>query len=322
MTGPSLKPNSLTIIVPVYNDKDSILQTKTRLEKVLSDQPFESRVLFVDDGSTDGARDLLREHGIDHVAHERNQGYGAAIKTGAQHVKTEFLAIIDCDGSYPPEEIPRLMECAPDYDMVVGARDVRINPPLHRMAKRVVCHVLTALFDQNVRDINSGLRIFRTKVFREYSPGLCDRFSLTSSVTYGFLLDKRPIKYLPIAYHKRVGESKVRRVSFTKSFLESLVVMRRFCLARRAQAGESQETPPPQSRVRKIGPPLAVFLLGLLFAAFFMWPQLRDPYASHGDVFQHTWWMVTYHHPELYPGAPYGTYARSLSTPGFQALYF
>jgi hypothetical protein len=106
--------------------------------------------------------------------------------------------------------------------------------------------VLTRRFGVPVRDINSGLRIIARDVFLHYAPAICDRFSLTSSITYGFLLDGRRIEYVPIEYRPRMGRTKVRPISYSRDFLKALATMRRFCRraepsAVRTTAGDSQQ---------------------------------------------------------------------------------
>ena len=227
---------SISVIIPVYNDRDSIIPTRKKLEETLKNIPWKHEIIFVDDGSTDGAKELLSLHKINSISHDVNKGYGAAIKTGAEKCASDYFCIIDCDLTYPPEEIPRLLEYINDYDMVVGARVSIEAPRLHRFGKWFVCGLLKKIFRQEVPDINSGLRIFRTKTFREYMPALCDRFSLTASITLGFLLAGRPIKYVPIKYNKRAGQSKVRNLSYIWSFVNSFIRMYRFCRRKRANS--------------------------------------------------------------------------------------
>ena len=212
---------SISVIVPVYNDSASILPTKTRLEEVLQKTQWEYEIVFMDDGSTDDAKELLDQHQIHHITHPINRGYGAAIKTGVSASKSDYICIIDCDLTYPPEEIPNLLEHADQYSMVVGARKSIREPAIHGVARKLVDSVLNMSFKQRVLDINSGLRVFKTEVFREYVPSLCDRFSLTASMTFGFMLDGRPIKYVPIQYHERTGKTKVRNLPYAWSFLRS-----------------------------------------------------------------------------------------------------
>ena len=97
---------SLTIIVPVYNDRESILSLSREIDEKLTGVPFDYHVLFVDDGSTDNPQEIFEQHGFDHISHKTNRGYGAAIKTGVQHADSEWICINDCDGTYAPKDIP------------------------------------------------------------------------------------------------------------------------------------------------------------------------------------------------------------------------
>lgn len=319
----------LSIVIPVYNDRDSILPTHQSLTKALEGAPFSWELLFVDDGSRDNPREILEANNLPFVQHETNKGYGAAIKTGVQNAKGEFVCIIDCDGTYPAAAILDLMKHADEYDQIVGARDVRINPPLHVFTKVIVCYLLSCLFGQNVRDINSGLRIFRREVFLQLMPGVGDRFSLTSSLTYGFLLQDIPIKYVPIEYYKRVGRSHVRRWSFTKQFCSSLTRMWRH--HRRLRAQGVAVIPPERTysaRQKKESPwferffQLFIFLIGAALGAVWLYPQLINHYSIQDDVAQHAYWTVVYHDPELFQGDLFLDYARSLATPGFEVIYY
>ncbi len=95
----------LTIVIPVYNDRDSILPTFETLTEVMSKADYTWELLFVDDGSKDNPREIFEANKIPYIQHEVNKGYGAAIKTGVEAAKGEFICIIDCDGTYPASAI-------------------------------------------------------------------------------------------------------------------------------------------------------------------------------------------------------------------------
>ena len=84
---------------------------------------MEYEIIVVDDGSTDGTVEVARsQEGVRLIQHHTNRGYGAAIKTGIRLARYDCVAIIDADGTYPPEALPGLLEVTDEYDMVVGAR--------------------------------------------------------------------------------------------------------------------------------------------------------------------------------------------------------
>ncbi|CAN5457022.1 hypothetical protein BH09SUM1_BH09SUM1_30910 [soil metagenome] len=317
--------NELTVIVPVYNDRGSILSTFEALLAVQEKSGLRFDILFINDGSRDNPQEIFEQHNIPHINQPVNMGYGAAIKTGVASIATPWFCIVDCDQSYPIDRIPDLFPLGKEYDMVVGQRDVRKNPPLHVFAKVVVCYLLTTLFGQPVRDINSGMRVFRTDVFRVFLPGLRDRFSLTSSITYGFLLKKLPIRYEPIEYFKREGQSHVRRWSFTKEFLLSMTGMWRYCTGKKFPEDAIASRPriaEPRSFFPEWLVQALVFILGMAIAAASTWKQLTNQYVVSDDTAQHTYWMATYHNSGLFPDDMFVQYARSLSTPGLQAIYW
>ena len=91
-----------------------------------------------------------------------------------------------------------------------------------------MCKLLGFFFGKKVGDINSGLRVIRKDIFEYYVPMLCEGFSLTSSITYAFLLDGHSTHYVPIEYHKRMSPSKVRRWSFTYRFIKGYIDVYRY----------------------------------------------------------------------------------------------
>ena len=97
----------LTIIIPVYNEKDSISETINYFKNIVKDSDS-LEVIFVDDNSTDGTSSILKELADPRfkiIAHKKNRGYGASIKSGIEVSRFEYIAIVDADGSYPFEKI-------------------------------------------------------------------------------------------------------------------------------------------------------------------------------------------------------------------------
>lgn len=313
----------LTIVVPVYNEYNAVESTVQAFEEDLRDVDFTWKVLFVDDGSHDGSGDKLEELGQEVIRHEKNKGYGAALKTGIRAADSPYICIIDCDGTYPPSEIPRLMKLREKAPMIVGERDVTKAPTLPRVAKTFAIHLASRLFEQPMRDINSGLRIFETKTLQKYVEGCGEKFSFTSGITLGYLLDSVPIHYEPIEYLQRIGETKLKVFRFIGSFCDSLTRMRTH--VRKLQEEEGRAPKDPSNLEHLIPAPMLtalVFLIGVLVATFFVWPKIVNPYIVEEDSFQHTWWTATFHDPELFQNSFYLPYAKSLSTPGLSALYW
>ncbi len=120
----NLKTHKISLAVPTYNEEQAVSGVLEELLAVLNRAGLaDFEVLVVDDGSTDRTPEFV--HAIDGVTliqHQRNRGYGAAIKTGIRHARYSWIAITDADGSYPNERLPELLATAGNAAMVVGAR--------------------------------------------------------------------------------------------------------------------------------------------------------------------------------------------------------
>jgi len=204
----------LSVVVPVYNEAKSVKPVLEKLLNVLDqlDQPFE--LIVVDDGSTDGTSDLLKNFSnrIRLIHHRDNYGYGAALKTGIQHTIHDFVAITDADGTYPNEDLPLLLAKMETYDMVVGARTgKKVHIPLiRRPAKWLLNKLANYLVESVIPDLNSGFRIFRKEIAKKYLHILPNRFSFTTTITLAMISDGHRVHYEAINYNRREGKSKIQ----------------------------------------------------------------------------------------------------------------
>lgn len=210
-----------TIIIPAYNEEDSIGPVVERVQAVMAESGLRHQLLVVDDGSTDRTAEVVRARGVPVLHHPSNRGYGAAVKAGVRHAQHEVVVITDADGTYPAEEIPRLVELMANCDMVVGARvGDEVQIPLARRPAKWFINALANYFARTrIPDLNSGLRAFRKSVALRFYPILPDGFSLTTTITLAMLANGYLVEYVPISYHRRVGRSKIRPVHDTVGFI-------------------------------------------------------------------------------------------------------
>jgi glycosyltransferase involved in cell wall biosynthesis len=195
-------------IVPALNEEGSI---EGVLGELAAFDP-ELEVVVVDDGSTDRTAEEALATGVRVVRHSQNRGYGAAIKTGIQVAAHDRIVIIDADGTYPAEAIPELVAGLEKADMTVGARvgtGVHI-PWLRRPAKWILGWLANCIAGRRIPDLNSGLRAFHRACVLQYFPLLSNRFSFTTTSTLALLADDYRVDYHTIAYHPRIGRSKIR----------------------------------------------------------------------------------------------------------------
>jgi glycosyltransferase involved in cell wall biosynthesis len=220
---------AFTIIVPSYNERDSIGQVVESLLTCLKESsPYE--LIVVDDGSTDGsvevaARLAQRYPHVQVLTHPYNRGYGAALKTGIRRMSTDLVVITDADSTYPNECIPALLEVAQEADMVVGCRDISGVP--YPLGRRIVKCLLTKyaswIAGQPIPDINSGLRVMRRAVVEKFLNILPDGFSFTTTITLAMMTNQYDVRYVPISYAARVGRSKIKPIRDTLNFIQLIL---------------------------------------------------------------------------------------------------
>jgi len=223
----SLKANSdikngISIIIPAFNEEESIGTVVKNLSHILEEEAFPYQIIVVDDGSNDSTAEIAEQlEGIDVIRHPHNIGYGAALKTGIRDALYDTICITDADATYPNECIPELVQIMMrGYNMVVGARigkNVSI-PIIRRPAKWVVRQFAVIVTGVEIPDINSGLRIFRRSIAKRFFRILPDGFSFTITITLAMITNGYRIKYHPIDYHPRVGHSKIKPIRDTLNF--------------------------------------------------------------------------------------------------------
>ncbi len=219
-------PHPISIIIPAYNEEESIKSTVEELLNTYHGALHLLEIIVVNDGSTDQTAAKVRAFPqIRLLQHETNRGYGAALKTGIRNSTYPIIVITDADRTYPNEEIPQLVNFLQDYDMAVGARTgQRVNIPLiRRPAKWLLNQLANYLSGIKIPDLNSGLRAFKRDIAIKYFSQLPDGFSFTTTITLAMLTNNYNVKYHPINYYKRTGNSKIKPIRDTINFF-SLVI--------------------------------------------------------------------------------------------------
>ena len=225
----AVSPAEFAVIVPCYNEEAIIRETVAELRRVFAGTRSWELVV-VNDGSSDRSRQILDELArevpeLEVVHHERNRGYGAALKTGIRRASADLIVITDADGTYPNERLPELLEIAKDADMVVGARtaaDVQY-PLIRKIPKLFLRRYASWLAGETIPDINSGMRVFRKSVAERFFKILPDTFSFTITITLSMLTNRYDVRFIPIGYKTRVGKSKIKPIRDTLRFCQLLV---------------------------------------------------------------------------------------------------
>ena len=224
-----------SIIIPCYNEKHAIRETIECIWAVIRKSDIKNvEIIAVNDGSTDGSEHVLNALAAESQAgelivihHNRNQGYGAALKTGIRRSQSDYICITDADGTYPNERIPELIRkiTSNDLDMVVGARigeNVDYSK-IRSIPKMILVPWVSFLCGTEVPDMNSGLRIFRRDRSLDFLKLLPDGFSFTTTITICLLRNRYAVEFTPISYARRIGKSHIKPIRDTLRFTQLIL---------------------------------------------------------------------------------------------------
>lgn len=196
----------LTVIIPVYNEVGTIHEVIKRVDET----PFDKEIIIVDDGSTDGTRNILKgcRDGVKVFFHESNKGKGVAIRTALPHITGDMVIIQDADLEYDPSEYPRLI--APilegKADVVYGSRFLggphRVFFFWHAVGNKLITTLSNILTDLNLSDMETGYKVFRTEVLKKIKIE-SNRFGFEPEITAKIAKMGCRIYEIPISYWGR-----------------------------------------------------------------------------------------------------------------------
>ncbi|MBI4348229.1 MAG: glycosyltransferase family 2 protein [Elusimicrobia bacterium] len=199
---------TLSIVVPIYNERATLPKILERVRAVKL--PIDREIILVDDGSTDGTREWMKEHAGDArvILHEKNQGKGAAVRTGIGAAKGEFLIIQDADLEYDPAEYPLLLAPMLDgrADVVFGSRFLggphRVLLFWHYIGNKLFTLLTNILYNINLNDMGTGYKLFRTETLRSF-PLRANGFGFEPEVTAKVAKRNLRMYEVPISYSGR-----------------------------------------------------------------------------------------------------------------------
>ena len=167
----------VTVVVPCFNEEETLEPTLNELCGVLNDAPFTWEVLVVDDGSRDGSATITTRYAetteprVGLLRHRINQGSGQAIWTGIQAGRGKYVIYVPADGQFDHGEIPMYVAAAEDgADIVIGHRLSRDDYTLYRRASSFVfLQLCNNLFDHQFQDVN-WVHLWRREIFDRFEP--------------------------------------------------------------------------------------------------------------------------------------------------------
>jgi len=223
--------NSLTVVVPAYNEEASLRVFLPQLISFCEANGFS--LIVVNDGSSDGTADVLAHHQdspcLQVYTHKVNRGYGGAIKTGIRNADSEFVATIDADGQHDPNDILELLSGIrkSDADMIVGSRIGQAEASLYRgIGKRVIRAFARLLMPIEIEDINSGMKIFRSELARRYIRLCPDHMAFSDIITMVFISKRNLVTEQPIHVKPRIaGTSTISTLTAVETVEEILNIV-------------------------------------------------------------------------------------------------
>lgn len=218
----------VSVVLPVYNEAGHLADEIDRIRKSLDESDYTYEIIVVDDGSTDGSSErLIQIDGIKLLRFKQNRGAGSARKYGTMQARGTFVVWTDVDMSYPNDEIPALVDQMDGWDQVVGARQTEEGTVklLRGPAKWFIRRLASYLTRVRIPDLNSGFRVFRREVGLQFLYLLPRGFSCVTTITLAFLTNAYSVKWVPIDYFPRQGESKFHWLVDTRRYLMQVVRM-------------------------------------------------------------------------------------------------
>ena len=219
---------SVSIIIPVYNESESIKKVLIDLKSFLNTTSIKYEIICVNDCSTDNSVEILRSISfIKLIEHKINRGYGSALKSGINFATNKIILIMDSDGQHKVKDIPKILEPLKDgYHMSVGSRKITNTKKSRVLGKIFIHKFANYIIKKNIPDINSGFRCFYRDEAKNYLHLCSERFSFTTSITMAYIQEHKDIKYIPIEVNIRVtGESKVNYKSGLRTILKIIQIV-------------------------------------------------------------------------------------------------
>lgn len=218
----------VSIVLPVHNEAGHLAEEIDRISSSMDASPYSWELVLVDDGSTDGSAEIAldRPH-VRVLRSARNRGAGTARRIGTESARGRIVVWSDADMSYPNHEIPALVDELGNGDHIVGARTSEQGTLklLRVPAKWVIRRLASYLTRTKIPDLNSGFRAFRRDVALQYTHQLPAGFSCVTTITMAFLMNGYSVKFTPIDYATRAGDSKFHWLADTRRYALQVIRM-------------------------------------------------------------------------------------------------
>lgn len=218
-----MKINKLSIVIPCYNESTTIEKLLALVEAVDLGHT-QKEIIVVDDGSSDGTREILQNYSDKYkvIFHEKNQGKGAALRTGFSYASGDFIVVQDADLEYDPRDFKKMVARAEAEDLraVFGSRVLAKNPkagPLYYLGGRVLSFVTNLLYGTHITDEPTCYKMFKTCLLEKFKIE-SNGFEFCPEIVAKIARQGIPIKEVPISYYPR-GKKEGKKIKLKDAFI-------------------------------------------------------------------------------------------------------
>lgn len=221
----------LSVIIPVYNEKNSLLKIVEMVDKI----NIEKEIILVDDCSDDGSREIMEAsingYNITKLYHDKNRGKGAAVRTGIKHVSGDIVIIQDADLEYDPSDYSMLIGpiVRGDADVVYGSRlsggaPQRVYMFWHLVGNKFLTFVTNFLYNTTLSDMETGYKVFKTEVLRSLNL-VSNRFEIEPEITAKIFKKKYRVYEVPISYYGRTYDEG-KKITWKDGFITLWTILK------------------------------------------------------------------------------------------------
>jgi len=202
--------SEFTIIVPVYNEEENLVRLQKKLIDFFKISLIESQVLFIDDGSTDSSKKLIKhicqkDSRFKAIYLSKNYGLSTALKAGFDNVQTKYTGYIDADLQTSPLDFNLLLKYRSNYDLIIGRRQKRNDTYIKKISSKIANSVRIFFTKDGISDTGCPLKVIRTS-YAQRIPMFKGMHRFLPAMV---LLEKGKVKEIEIQHYARVaGKSK------------------------------------------------------------------------------------------------------------------
>jgi len=219
--------SSLSVVIPVFNEKDSIPILLDEIHLAVKGK-IDYKIICIDDGSSDGTFEYLRDRSrgdnkLRLIQFQRNYGKSAALAEGFKHIHSEYVITLDSDLQDDPREIPDLLaKLEEGFDLVSGWKKERKDPISKRLPSKLFNLTTRLLTGIRIHDFNCGLKAYRKRVVKSLDIyGGMHRYIPVLAGRKGFRVTEMPVNHRPRQY----GESKFGKERYFRGLFDLFTVL-------------------------------------------------------------------------------------------------